>query len=678
MGRMSLRSSITAVACLRVVLTVAVTTRVQSFLTRQAVLEEVRASGDGIAESLARAAAFAAEVPLQVEDEMGRQMETQARLVAELVGLAERVGVSVADIDAALRRVAERSEIEILTTDSQGRAYLYTNDTEETFVFSSDPREQPQAHVFHRLLTGTIPSVVQSAQRREIDDKVFKYVGVGGVDRPRIVQVGMEATFLQRLDKNLGLSRLVNDLVAGAVREVCVFDADLAPVVARRATGDGGYSDAPTALRDDDRELLQQCLIAGRPTGRVTSDDYRVAAAIRRMDGTTAGAVVVAISTATARSVLGRQLLAGIVAAVGIGLPGMLAGLWLARSIATPVREAVRVAEAIAAGDFTRPVPVGGMHEVGRLLTALTAMSTSLGGLIGRIQAAGARLSSVEAETAATLQRQDRAISGFDEATAGIAAAVAEISATSQELFRSTSRVRDVAREARDVADEGRGGLARITESMRKLDEAMDAFTRKLASISQRATGITAVVTTIAKIAEQTNLLSLNATIEAEKAGETGRGFRIVAQEIRRLADQTGLATKDIARMVREMQTAVSSGTMEMDRFRGEVNGRVAAVAEVTESLGHVSEPVQAVSDSLEQVHEGMRAQSQGADQIRQAMEALRSGAGESAAATAIVYASLDELRAAISELNAEAGRFTASSSAAGRPVEPLENAAGR
>jgi methyl-accepting chemotaxis protein len=124
-----------------------------------------------------------------------------------------------------------------------------------------------------------------------------------------------------------------------------------------------------------------------------------------------------------------------------------------------------------------------------------------------------------------------------------------------------------------------------MTASMQQLDEALDSFTRKLATISQRAGGITAVVTTIAKVADQTNLLSVNATIEAEKAGESGRGFRIVAQEIRRLADQTALATKDIERMVRDMQAAVSSGTMEMDRFRAEVSRRIGDVAGVSEKL---------------------------------------------------------------------------------------------
>ena len=208
------------------------------------------------------------------------------------------------------------------------------------------------------------------------------------------------------------------------------------------------------------------------------------------------------------------------------------------------------------------------------------------------------------------------------------------------------------------MADAGRDGLLSMTESMQKLDEAMNAFTRKLSTISQRAAGITSVVTTIAKVADQTNLLSVNATIEAEKAGESGRGFRIVAQEIRRLADQTALATKDIERMVRDMQAAVSSGTMEMDRFRGEVGQRIGEVADVSEQLGRVIEPVQTVTQALEHVHEGMQAQSQGARQIRDTIENLTEGAGASSASMAVFAGSLDALRRAIRELNVEASRF--------------------
>ena len=110
--------------------------------------------------------------------------------------------------------------------------------------------------------------------------------------------------------------------------------------------------------------------------------------------------------------------------------------------------------------------------------------------------------------------------------------------------------------------------------------------------------------------------------------------------------------------MVRDMQAAVAGGTMEMDRFRNEVSGRIGEVAEVSEKLGRIIEPVQSVTHSLEQVHEGMEAQSQGARQIRDAMESLRGDAAESASSLTVFTAALQELRAAIGELNTEASRF--------------------
>ena len=462
----------------------------------------------------------------------------------------------------------------------------------------------------------------------------------------------------ERPDRNLGLRRLVSELVGGDVREVRILDPQLTAVLTRRLDETGTSSDALAALPQADVALARDCIAAGRPAGRFAADEYRVAAPVRRADGRPAGAVLVAISTRSSRDVLWRQAAAATAAGLVVGLPGVLAALWLVRSIADPVWQALRVAESIAAGDLTVRVAEGGRHEMGRLLAAFGGMTRSLGGLIGRIQAAGERLSSVEADAAVALGRQDKAVRSLNASTQEISAAVAQISATSEQLLAATGSVTGIAREAASVADQGRGGLDSMTASMQQLDEAMNAFTRKLSTISQRASGITSVVTTIAKVADQTNLLSVNATIEAEKAGESGRGFRIVAQEIRRLADQTALATKDIERMVRDMQAAVSSGTMEMDRFRNEVSVRIGEVADVSEKLGRIIEPVQSVTRALEQVHHGMETQSQGARQIRDAMETLQADAGESAASLASFTASLDELRRSIGGLNAEAARF--------------------
>ena len=129
------------------------------------------------------------------EDVIAQHMVGEALLAADLVAAAEKAGMTPAQINAALKEVADKSAIdEFWITDSSGHAYL-TN-TGIDFAFSPDPMKQPQASAFWPLIEGREKIVVQQARKREIDDQVFKYVGVAGVDKPRIVQVGVAAKHL--------------------------------------------------------------------------------------------------------------------------------------------------------------------------------------------------------------------------------------------------------------------------------------------------------------------------------------------------------------------------------------------------------------------------------------------------------------------------------------------------
>ena len=126
----------------------------------------------------------------ECDDLIARHMIGQAMLAAQLVAVAEKAGMTPAQINGVLNTVTKSSAIEeFWITDSAGHAYL-TN-TGIDFTFSPDPAKQPQASAFWALLDGRDKIVVQATRKREIDDRVFKYVGVAGVDKPRIVQVGV-------------------------------------------------------------------------------------------------------------------------------------------------------------------------------------------------------------------------------------------------------------------------------------------------------------------------------------------------------------------------------------------------------------------------------------------------------------------------------------------------------
>ena len=253
----------------------------------------------------------------------------------------------------------------------------------------------------------------------------------------------------------------------------------------------------------------------------------------------------------------------------------IVVALLVARTITRPIREAAVAAERVAAGDLTATCEGRAPGEVGTLLQAIRKMIQDLRSLIAKIQRSSITLLSTATEISAASRQQEQAVYDYSASTNEAAAAVNEISATSQELLKTMSEVNQVANQTARMASTGQQGLSSMDHTMRQLAESTESIGSKLSVISERAANINLVVTTITKVADQTNLLSINAAIEAEKAGEYGLGFLVVAREIRRLADQTAVATLDIERMVKEMQYSVSAGVMEMDKFSEQVrNGR--------------------------------------------------------------------------------------------------------
>lgn len=353
-----------------------------------------------------------------------------------------------------------------------------------------------------------------------------------------------------------------------------------------------------------------------------------------------------------------QQIYAGILVGLTVFVVALVA-LLVARNLSRPIFQAVRAAQSVASGDLTTRVIVTDRGETGELQAAIQKMIEYLRSLIGKIQQSSVMLLTTATEISATSRQQGQTMNEFGASTNEAAAAVKQISSTGLELLRTMDEVSQVAVAAAERAMSGQGGLEVMDGAMRQLAESTTSIGSKLAVISERARNINVVVTTITKVADQTNLLSINAAIEAEKAGEAGLGFLVVAREIRRLADQTAIATLDIERMVQEMQQSVTAGVMEMDKFSEQVRRGVQEVANVGGQLGEVIHSVQLLTTRFEQVNEGMRAQTTGAEQIRDAMAQLSEGAGQTIRSLSDFNKATVQLREAVSSLKEDVSWFT-------------------
>ena len=218
--------------------------------------------------------------------------------------------------------------------------------------------------------------------------------------------------------------------------------------------------------------------------------------------------------------------------------------------------------------------------------------------------------------------------------------------------------VAKVTANAGRLAGEGKQSLSGMEDDISILLHAAGAVSDKLSGISDRAENISSIILTITQVADQTNLLSLNAAIEAEKAGEYGLGFSVVAEEIRRLADQTSVAALDIEHMIGEMQGAVGAGVEKMEHFREAVARYETGMSRVTRMMGAIINQIEAIGPRFQTVTEGMRSQSQGADQISKAMEQLAQTAGQSRESLEEFNRAAAGLTDAVRSLQAEVTKF--------------------
>jgi PAS domain S-box-containing protein len=358
---MTLRIRILLMVTSLLAATVMVTTAVFSWGARRAILAETEANGVLIAQFLARMAKFAEQVPLEVEQVLGDQMVAQATIASHMIAIAEASGMSPAAINEQLRQLADETVIdELRVTDERGRVTLHNLD-QPNFTFSPDPRRQPQDSEFWSLLTGQRRSVEQPAQPRATDGRTFKYVGVGGVDQPRIVQLGYETDLLEQLRQRIGLVRLVNELIDGeTIVAIRIVDRNLVNQARNVTSGLVG-----TQSLDSDRDVasLRLAIAQNQTISYPDGNLLKVIVPILDEQEQVQGATLLYLSTEHVRDAMRRDLERAAIVAGLILASGLLASLILARRVTDPVAE---LTDAVAAVNTEQFQPTSITHIAAR------------------------------------------------------------------------------------------------------------------------------------------------------------------------------------------------------------------------------------------------------------------------------------------------------------------------
>ncbi|EJN03562.1 methyl-accepting chemotaxis protein [Herbaspirillum sp. YR522] len=342
-------------------------------------------------------------------------------------------------------------------------------------------------------------------------------------------------------------------------------------------------------------------------------------------------------------------------------LAALICGFLLMRAINEPLQRLMAILDVMRSGDFSRRLKLDSEDEFGHLAGGFNRMTDDLTSLVGQAQRSSSQVATSMTEIAATSKQQQATAAETAATTTEIGATAREIFATSRDLVRTMNEVSVVSDQTSALAGNGQAGLTRMEDTMGSVMDAAGSVSAKLAILNEKAGNINQVVTTITKVADQTNLLSLNAAIEAEKAGEHGRGFSVVATEIRRLADQTAVATYDIEVMVKEIQSAVAAGVMGMDKFSDQVRRGMQEVQSAGGQLSQIISQVQALSPRFQLVNEGMQAQANSAEQINQALVQLSEAAQQTVESLQQSSQAIEELNVVSTELRNGVSRFKVS-----------------
>ena len=347
-----------------------------------------------------------------------------------------------------------------------------------------------------------------------------------------------------------------------------------------------------------------------------------------------------------------------IIVAVFAAIATVLLAWLLTRSIVTPLNRAVQAAQTIADGNLTKVIEVDGKDEATQLLQALATMQSNLRKTIEQIAGSATQLGAAAEELSAVTEEASRGLQQQNNEIEQAATAVNEMTAAVEEVARNAVSTSEASNQSTQAAREGRDQVVKTVDAIQTMTHDVQNTAQMIEGLAAQGRDIGKVLDVIRAIAEQTNLLALNAAIEAARAGEAGRGFAVVADEVRALAHRTAQSTQEIEKMVAGIQNgtgeAVSSmqqsnqrtqSTLEMARAAG------VALEQITQSIHQINERNLVIASASEEQAQVSREVDRNLVNIRDLATQSAAGANQTSAAT-------HELSRLAVDLNAMVARF--------------------
>ena len=338
---------------------------------------------------------------------------------------------------------------------------------------------------------------------------------------------------------------------------------------------------------------------------------------------------------------------------------GLLAAWVITRSIVQPLQETVVIVEKIARGDFTYRSAVARRDELGVLQSSMLRMTSALRDLIGEMKDGVVQVASAAEELSAVTEQTSAGVNAQKQETEQIATAMQQMTATTHDVAKNAAQAVSTAQNASRLATEGGLVVEKTCSQIESLAGEMDATKKAMTALRANTQNIGGVLDVIKQVADQTNLLALNAAIEAARAGEAGRGFAVVADEVRGLAVRTRTSTDEIALLINELHTSTENMTLVLEQNLLLTDSSAALSRQASEMLLGVTTSVREIESMNEQIAVATEEQSSVGEEIGRGVINVRDISDQTAAASEETANSSTELARVSARLQEMTNRFT-------------------